>query len=335
MKRYFNILIFVFAGYLATTAGNKYIERDFFHARLEPEKGVLHGAGQGHENTTFLEYSDVVKDTKPAIFMYYLGLNKSVDELMKAGKYLKYQLKSVPQDVRIQLGVSFNNKNSNGEKIDSIAASGMYDMRIDTIVSIMKSLNRPVYVRIGFECEGKWNGYRPEYYKTVYKKITEKMRKENVNGATVWCSAGGSAGFMPMDKLLSYYPGDEWVDWWGIDVFSANEFTDSRLANFFNTAKEHKKPVMIGESTPRYVGVKDGQKSWEKWYRPYFDMIYNFPQIKAFCYINWDWAYWGEKYGHIDWVKWGDGRIEQDDYVMEQYVKELKSDLFIHSTKKK
>lgn len=335
MRRYFNVLIFIFTGYLLTTAGNTYKKRDFFHARLEPEKGVLHGAGQGNTNSTFLEYSDVVKDTKPILYMCYLSLNNSVDGLMKEGKHLKNQLKSVPQDVRIQLGISFINKNSDREKFDSIVATGMYDTQIETLVSIMKSLNRPVYARIGYEFAGKWNGYHPEYYKTVYKKITEKMRKENVNGATVWCSASGSVISMPMDKLMSYYPGDEWVDWWSVDTFSANEFTDPKLAAFLNAAKEHKKPVMIGESTPRYVGVKDGQKSWEKWYRPYFDMIYNFPQIKAFCYINWDWAYWGEKLGHKDWVKWGDGRIEQNDYVKDQYIKELKCDLFIHSMKKK
>ena len=297
--------------------------------------GVLHGAGQGEENTTFLEYSEVVGKSKPVVYMAYVSLSKTVDELYKKGKYMRYQLKSVPADVCVQLGVSFNGKTSNGEKVDSLTALGLYDMRIDTIISIMKSFNRPLYVRIGFECEGKWNGYRPEYYKTVFKKITEKMRQADVNAATIWCAAGGSAGFIPMNQLLSYYPGDEWVDWWGIDVFSANEFTNPSLATFFNTAKEHKKPVMIGETTPRYVGVKEGEKSWEKWYRPFFDMIYNYPQIKAFCYINWDWAYWGEKYGHKDWVKWGDCRIEQDDYVMEQYVKELKCDLFIHSTKKK
>ena len=38
---------------------------------------------------------------------------------------------------------------------------------------------------------------------------------------------------------------------------------------------------MIGESTPRYVGVADGEQSWNNWYKPYFDMIYSSPQIQA------------------------------------------------------
>jgi hypothetical protein len=30
-------------------------------------------------------------------------------------------------------------------------------------------------------------------------------------------------------------------------------------------ADTHKKPVMIGEATPRYVGVTDGEASWNQW----------------------------------------------------------------------
>ena len=69
-------------------AANKYKERDFFKAKLEPEMGVLHGAGQGEENTTFLEYSEVVGKSKPVVYMAYVSLSKTVDELYKKGKYI-------------------------------------------------------------------------------------------------------------------------------------------------------------------------------------------------------------------------------------------------------
>ena len=35
---------------------------------------------------------------------------------------------------------------------------------------------------------------------------------------------------------------------------------------FMDNAGVHKKPVMIGETTPRNVGVLNGQTSWNQWF---------------------------------------------------------------------
>ena len=42
---------------------------------------------------------------------------------------------------------------------------------------------------------------------------------------------------------------------------------------------------MLGESTPRYTGVTQGETSWDDWFQPYFyDLINNKANgIKAFC----------------------------------------------------
>jgi hypothetical protein len=87
---------------------------------------------------------------------------------------------------------------------------------------------------------------------------------------------------------------------------------------------------MIGEATPRYVGTLDGKASWGKWFKPFFELLYGHPQIKAICYINWDWVYWSNKLG-FQWHDWKDARIEKNETVNQGYIQELKKPIFIHS----
>jgi hypothetical protein len=66
---------------------------------------------------------------------------------------------------------------------------------------------------------------------------------------------------------------------------------------------------MIGEATPRFVGVAPADKAWSRWFEPFFALIRQQHTIKAFCYINWDWPVWSEKLDQ-DWANWGDARIQ-------------------------
>jgi len=131
--------------------------------------------------------------------------------------------------------------------------------------------------------------------------------------------------------LEPYYPGDDYVDWFGIDVFYARHITGKYkpVEDFLKLAKKHKKPVMIGESTAAGVGVLDGEKSWSDWFKPYFELIKNHKQIKAFCYINWDWVldkHWGSP------GTWGNCRIEENEIVRKRFVEELKKEKYLHNT---
>ena len=87
---------------------------------------------------------------------------------------------------------------------------------------------------------------------------------------------------------------------------------------------------MIGESTAAEVGVLDGEKSWDNWFKPYFEWIGKHKQIKAFCYINWDWIKdktWGSP------GTWGNCRIEENEIVRKKFVRELGNPKYIHNQK--
>jgi hypothetical protein len=305
------------------------VDRKFYSAKNEPEKGIIHGAGQDYNG--FSDYAYTLGKTQyPLIYMTYIGLTNSKEQIDIWGAQLKNDLGRLPKDVIPQIGLSMTGGNDNGSGKTVEVARGDYDTQIMAFAQAIKSLNRKSYVRIGYEFEGSWNGYNAQGYVDAFIRITTELRKADATAATVWCSGGGSAGFAPWDKLIKYYPGDAWVDWWGVDIFSPEEITDQRLLTFLNKADEYKKPVMIGETTPRYVGTLDGNTSWDKWFRPYFELLYANPQIKATCYINWDWVYWSNKLG-FGWQDWKDGRIEKNETVKQGFIQEMKKPIFIHS----
>ncbi|WP_445737394.1 glycosyl hydrolase [Mariniflexile sp.] len=303
--------------------------REFYNAKYEPETGIYHGAGQDKKG--FKDYVNAVgQDKTPIIYMTYINLTASVEKIKSWGKDLKHVLDSLPKGIMPQIGLGLTGGNDTGAGLDKDVADGKYNAQLRAFYKVLLDLDRPSFTRIGYEFEGDWNGYSPESYKKVFIIISKAFKEKNIKSATVWCSGGGSANFMSIEKLMAYYPGDDYVDWWGIDVFSPEEFYDIGLQNFFDAAHTHKKPVMIGESTPRYVGVLDGEISWEHWFKPYFEMLYDNPGIKAFCYINWDWEYWSDKIG-FQWHDWKDARIEKNPFVLEAYKTEMDKPIFIHT----
>ena len=321
-------LLLVVKSYGQETKGN----REFYHAKYEPQTGIYHGAGQDKKG--FNDYVNTVgHDKTPAIYMTYVNITSPVKRIESWGKGLKQVLDSLPKGMIPQIGLGFTGGKDTGAGLDKEVASGKYDKQLQAFYKVLVELDRPSFTRIGYEFEGDWNGYSPESFKKVFVTISNAFKEKNIKSATVWCSGGGSADFISTEKLMEYYSGDQYVDWWGIDIFSPEEFDNIGLQNFFDSAHKHKKPVMIGECTPRFVGVMDGQVSWDKWFKPFFKMLEDNPGIKAFCYINWDWEYWSNKNG-FPWHDWKDARIEKNPFVLEGYKKEMESPLFIHLDKK-
>jgi hypothetical protein len=302
------------------------VDRTFYNAKYEPTTGIYHGAGQ--DPTGFNDYKNAVgSGNHPIIYMTYIGLRGSKGSITNWGNSLQSQLNALPIDVMPQVGLAL----TGGSTVD--IAKGNYNAQIDAFVAAIKNLNRKSFIRIGYEFDGGWNKYDPQGYKDSFIKITDALRAANTNSATVWCTGGGSANFNSWANLEKYYPGDDYVDWFGIDVFDASELTDSRLTAFLTKADELSKPVMIGETTPRGVGAQNGLQSWNDWYRPFFSLVYNNPQIKAICYINWEWDYWASSLKE-NWVGWKDARIEKNDIVKMGCIQELQKPIFIHATGK-
>lgn len=127
---------------------------------------------------------------------------------------------------------------------------------------------------------------------------------------------------------MAYYPGDEYVDWWAINIFCNNAENNAFINQFIQDAAKHNKPVMIAESTPRYVGSIKGEASWKNWYEPYFNLISRYHHIKAFCYINASWDKYPDKSFKFDC------RIQNNAFITSKYEQVLSDPRFINANKK-
>ncbi|AXT60906.1 PKD domain-containing protein [Aquimarina sp. AD10] len=291
--------------------------RNNYNARYELNDHIYHGAGQSYSDFQSY-YNKMPKHHKPSMYMHYVSLKSLTSGTWSTT--LKSNLASFGNDFVIpQIGVSMTVDGDPNQHYEDDVAIGKYDQQIDYLIEGLKELDRPVFLRIGYEFNGSaWNGYQASTYVASFKRITDKIRVANIEVATVWCfSADGDADF------TSFYPGDSYVDWWAIDIFSAEGFTSTKTVAFMNSAHSASKPVMIGESTPRFVGADDDQ-DWDNWFKDYFNFIDNYPGIKASCYISWDWS-------NTPWPTWGNAIIGTNDLIRVLYTHHLRERSFFNA----
>ena len=248
-------------------------------------------------------------------------------------------------------------------------AQGNFDAHIDQMGDFFKSLSTTaIYLRIGYEFDGNWNGYNPTNYINAYRRIVDKLRNANVNNvAYVWQSSTS-----PIDDILdgsredlnAYYPGDNYVDWFGMSWFlppnesatvGTTPSTQLWLANeLVALANQRGKPVMICEATPqgydlanltnRHISsVWDGtagqgqvnktaNQIWNEWFVPYFDFINNNSSIKAVTYINANWDVQGLWDPPYDQGYWGDTRIEANNTIENNWVNTITQSGWLHGS---
>ncbi len=304
------------------------VKRVFYGKRLEPlDSVVLHGAGQSDE-TSFEAYSKATSPWRPMLSMSYIDLHEDIPIYFTR---LRVELERYPDLIVPQIGLSLNGGEAR-KHYDGAVAVGAEDAHLQQLCEGLRSLNRPVFLRVGYEFNGSWNGYSPATYIAAFRHVAQTVRACGLqNVALVWDwspgaeldaqEGGGSADDAPR-RYMAFYPGDAWVDWWGVNFFGAAGLWNHATSRFLSDANQHHMPVMIGESTPKGHSVTEGNRLVEAWYKPYFGLIRSSPGIKAFCYIDWDWGIYPQ------WSDWGDGRIEKNPEVLNFYRGEVSQPLY-------
>ncbi len=75
----------------------------------------------------------------------------------------------------------------------------------------------PIFLRWASEMNGPWTKYsgNPALYRDKFALVSRVMKEEAPNVAMVWTPFSE-----PQSMIEAYYPGDEWVDWVGINIYS-------------------------------------------------------------------------------------------------------------------
>ncbi len=90
------------------------------------------------------------------------------------------------------------------------------DAYLRQFVDELVALDHPVMLRFASEMNGEWTPYHgnPEAYKTAFRLIHQATRRAP-KVAVMWCP-----NTVPREGLEAYYPGDQWVDWVGVNFYS-------------------------------------------------------------------------------------------------------------------
>ncbi|MFP4510135.1 MAG: glycosyl hydrolase [Spirochaetaceae bacterium] len=290
----------------------------YFNRRFEPEAGrILHGAGQSPE--AFVEYVEALgAEYTPLLYMLYTGLRGDPSRLEAKLREMDALL---PVRLVPQIGLSMTVDGTPEKHYEHRVAEGLHDTELRALCLILRDFKRPVFVRLGYEFNGRWNGYEPESYIRAWRHVVTTLQEQGAdNVATVWCFAPGGD-----PDYVKWYPGDEYIDWWAIDLFSPEHFELPETRRFMADALERRFPVLIGESTPRYVGCTDSDLAIERWFEPYRRFLQENPHCKGTGYINWNWA------SYPMWSDWGDCRLTASEAVQDWYRTLVSHHAFVHA----
>ena len=135
-----------------------------------------------------------------------------------------------------------------GVSLESIA-DGDSDEWIDDFAATITeaSPDDPVLVRFAHEMNGSWYPWskQPEDYKAAFRRVSERIEETAPNAEMVFCP---NVDF----PIEDYYPGEEYVDWLGLDGYNQNgdQSPEDLFADSYEevTALDAEKPVMIGET---------------------------------------------------------------------------------------
>lgn len=282
----------------------------FAAAKFEPPAGkVLLIIGQ---DLAAAEAYVTATKAEPAGYMGYTGITEAegLSESFDGGggqQFAERILEHRP-DAVFQIGLYMV------DRLEDVSA-GRQDETIDRLGEWIKAAKRPVFLRVGYEFDFPQNHYEPEAYKKAYRHVVDRLRAKGVdNVAFVWhsCACG------PADRVMDWYPGDTYVDWFAVSLFAQFPKTVEKVAA---TARRIKKPLMVAEGSA-WNARNEALKL--AWFRRAFKFI-QANDVKAFSYINWNW----DEIPAFASNNWGDARVNATPAVLKAWNEETSKDIYL------
>jgi hypothetical protein len=177
--------------------------------------------------------------------------------------------------------------------------AGKWDDYLDTYAKDAARVDLPVLLRLGHEMNGDWypwsldkNGRNAELYVQAFRHIVERFRKLGANKVQfVWCINNVSVPEAGWNALAASYPGDDYVNWVGIDGYnfgtSQNGSAWRSFEQTFRPAYEAVvkrapgKPILIGEMASSETGGNKAQ-----WIKEMFRVLPTMPNIRAITWFD-------------------------------------------------
>jgi len=268
-------------------------EPAFFGARLEPPAGkTLHGWGQlsdawargdpagDSEARDLAIYEKEMAPYEPAMISFYVAPDDSILSgfIDRYGRFVKSHRPFVAQ-----VGLYF-------QSFAPEVAAGQRDAELRRLAAALRDAHVPVLLRIGYEFNNPWTPYDSANYRVAFRRVAEIMASSNAsNVAAVW---NATAVSLDDRDFMAWYPGDDVVDWWSINLFGMYDFSRTGTARFLDEARKHRKPILIGEAAPVFATddlkrVRGPRSEAEalQWFEALTELIAAWPEIKGVSLI--------------------------------------------------
>ena len=172
------------------------------------------------------------------------------------------------------------------------------DEYLDQLARDMRETNAQIFLRFGSEMNGAWVEYGkdPKVFKEKFRLVAQKIRKVAPNVAMVWCPYA-----TPTNPIESYYPGDDFVDWVGVNMYSvtffdqdpkkpARQIHPTEMLDYVYNKYSARKPIMIGEYGTTHFSALE-RKSVPQFAQRNLHALYaalprKYPRVKCISYFN-------------------------------------------------
>ncbi len=155
-----------------------------------------------------------------------------------------------------------------------------------------------IFIRFASEMNGPWVRYHgdPKLYREKFRLVARVMHELAPNVAMVWCPYA-----MPTGPIRDYYPGDDAVDWVGVNLYNVTYFNQDPRTPAHHVEPDHllsyvyrtysaRKPIMIGEYATTHFSALENRYvisfATENIQRLYRLLPIRFPRVKAIHYFN-------------------------------------------------
>jgi hypothetical protein len=178
-------------------------------------------------------------------------------------------------------------------------ASGALDAYIRQYARDLNAFGDPVLLRLfGGEFNGSWlYGVSPRAnanlttsdFVAAWRRVVDIFRQvgaQNVSWAWIPNVFPPTPVSWVDPNIDAYYPGDDYVDWVGADIYDVGP--PSWLDSIYSFAVTHAKPIFLAEWGVRHDGTGLTPAQEQAWLGAMFDYFKSHPAIKAINYFNYN-----------------------------------------------
>jgi hypothetical protein len=171
--------------------------------------------------------------------------------------------------------------------------NGDFNAYIDQFAQGIKDLGLPVVIRLDQEMNADYYPWsdtasynqRGEYVR-MWRYVVDRFRAVGADRYVIWHWTPNRIDDIPQKQIASFYPGDDYVDWVGVDGYWRNKskaydfaVTFARTLGLLRALTD--KPIFIGE-----VGATETSGHKVAWLNSFFAELPKNPDIIGFSWFN-------------------------------------------------